>query len=57
MQAWRGKDNISEIAEEIADVEMMLDQLKLMLDIAYDVQELRNKKLARLDQILMRGGS
>lgn len=52
---WRGKDNLPEIAEEIADVEIMLDQLKLMLGVVDAVQEYRAEKLERLDQRL-RGG-
>lgn len=49
---WRGKDNTSEIAEEIADVAIMLDQLKLMLGIRDDVSLFREKKLCRLAQRL-----
>lgn len=29
-KAWRGKDNEVEIAEEVADVEIMLEQIKLI---------------------------
>ena len=49
---WRGKDNLPEIAEEIADVEIMLDQLKLMLDIPYQVEQHRQNKLQRLQERL-----
>lgn len=49
---WRGKDNTREIAEEIADVEIMLDQLKLMLGIEYHVSQYREQKLQRLWQRL-----
>ena len=35
---WRGKDNRDAIAEEVADVVIMLDQLELMLDIQYQVE-------------------
>ena len=40
------------IAEEVADVEIMLDQLKLILDIEEDVQRFREKKITRLKERL-----
>ena len=49
---WRGKDNRDAIAEEVADVEIMLDQLKLMLDIPYQVEQHRQNKLQRLQESL-----
>ena len=49
---WRGKDNRDAIAEEVADVEIMLDQLKLMLDIPYEVEQHRQNKLQRLRERL-----
>ena len=49
---WRGKDNRGAIAEEVADVEIMLDQLKLMLDIPYEVEQHRQNKLQRLRERL-----
>lgn len=49
---WRGKDTILSIAEEVADVEIMLDQLKLMLGINGKVQEFRQQKMLRLEQRL-----
>ena len=49
---WRGKDNRGAIAEEVADVEIMLDQLKLMLDIPYQVEQHRQNKLQRLRERL-----
>ena len=49
---WRGKDNRDAIAEEVADVEIMLDQLELMLDIQYQVEQYRQKKLRRLQKRL-----
>lgn len=49
---WRGKDNLDAIIEEVADVEIMLDQLKLMLDIPYHVEQRRVEKLARLQKRL-----
>ena len=49
---WRGKDNAAAIAEEIADVEIMLEQLKMMLYIDSDVKTLRAQKLKRLAERL-----
>jgi NTP pyrophosphatase (non-canonical NTP hydrolase) len=33
----RGKQNLDEIAEEVADVEIMLEQVKMMFNIQEDV--------------------
>lgn len=49
---WRGKDNLDAIAEEVADLEIMLDQVKLMLDIQVHVQQRRTEKLLRLQKRL-----
>ena len=49
---WRGRDNIQAIAEEVADVGIMLDQLKLILDITEDEQQFREKKITRLKERL-----
>lgn len=49
---WRGKDNKDAIADEVADVEIMLGQLKVMLDIGRDVEEHKRTKLLRLQQRL-----
>lgn len=46
----RGQDNDLGIAEEIADVEIMLEQLKLIFDIRPDVENMKNEKLIRLDR-------
>jgi len=45
----RGSDNKDAIAEEIADVEIMLDQLKLIFNCRYQVIDWRTKKLSRLE--------
>lgn len=45
----RGQDNAAHIAEEIADVEIMLEQLKLMFSIRDEVTQHRTAKLQRLD--------
>ena len=49
---WRGKDNRDAIAEEVADVVIMLDQRELMLDIQYQVEQYRQKKGRRLQKRL-----
>ena len=47
-KAWRGKDNTAEIAEEVADVEIMIEQIKLIFGIDADVGVYRDAKLERL---------
>lgn len=44
----RGKENLINISEEIADVEIMLDQLKFHLGIADMVTTFTETKLIRL---------
>jgi len=44
----RGKDNTEQIAEEIADVEIMLGQMKILHDCADAAAEYRESKLRRL---------
>jgi len=46
----RGRDNDLNVAEEIADVEIMLEQLKLIFDIRQDVEHVKSGKLIRLDR-------
>ncbi len=46
----RGQDNDLGIAEEIADVEIMLEQLKVIFDIRTDVETVKQEKLIRLDR-------
>ena len=43
-----GKNNVSEIAEEIADVEIMLTQMTLIFGCAFEVIEWKKKKIDRL---------
>ena len=45
----RGKDNRIKIAEEIADVEIMLDQMKQYFDIEEGVKRYKQVKLKRLE--------
>lgn len=44
----RGKDNLMEIAEEIADVQIMLEQMIILHDCADEVKKFRIAKLLRL---------
>ena len=44
----RGRDNLPAIAEEIADVEIMLEQLKIIFNCSCDVGIVRQEKLERL---------
>ena len=48
----RGQKVTGAIAEEIADVEIMLDQMKLLFEIETLVEANKRYKLARLDEIL-----
>lgn len=48
----RGKDNRGCIAEEIADVRIMLDQMEILHDCAEDVDTWRKVKLGRLEKRL-----
>ncbi|MDP3487289.1 MAG: hypothetical protein Q8S19_05065 [Bacillota bacterium] len=44
----RGRDNVEAIAEEVADVEIMLHQLKLMFGVQAQVDAYKLQKLERL---------
>ena len=55
-KAWRGKDNEVEIAEEVADVEVMLAQIKMIIGIDASVGVYRNAKIERLRQRLIIAG-
>lgn len=48
----RQKDNIDELVEETADVEIMLEQLKLCYNITNRVAEYKISKLKEIDQRL-----
>lgn len=45
----RGKANVANIAEEIADVQIMLEQMTLLYDCEHAVQANREYKLMRLE--------
>lgn len=44
----RGEENELYIAEEIADVEIMLEQMKILFNIDEDVEEMKEYKIKRL---------
>lgn len=44
----RGRDNVEAIAEEVADVEIMLQQMVMLFDCAGQVETFRRYKLERL---------
>jgi len=44
----RGRDNVEAIAEEVADVQIMLQQLVILFDCAGQVETFRRHKLERL---------
>lgn len=46
----RGKHSPASIAEEIADVEIMLEQMKMLFCCADDVRSIRRRKVERLKE-------
>lgn len=49
-KAYRGADNYDHISEEIADVEIMLEQLKIFYNCSDDVDSWKDYKLTRLEE-------
>lgn len=47
-KSYRGKDNAEQIAEEIADVEIMLAQIKMIYGVADKASAWREAKVKRL---------
>lgn len=47
-KSYRGKDNREQIAEEIADVEIMLAQAKMIYGVAEEAEKWRKAKVKRL---------
>ncbi len=45
---WRGKDNLEQIADEVADVEIMLEQVRIIFQIEDVVDEHISQKISRL---------
>lgn len=52
---YRGEDNISAISEEMADVEIMLEQLKIIFRNRSEVDTVKAEKLCRLSDNLING--
>lgn len=50
----RGQDNLPHIAEEVADVEIMLEQVKVMFGLRETVEDYREAKLLRLSDRINR---
>ena len=50
----RGADNIDNIAEELADVGIMLDQMRLLFNVETRSREIRLEKVARLAERMNR---
>ena len=50
---WRGEDNLAHLAEEIADVEIMLEQTKMIFDLNASVFWYRKAKLNRLEERIL----
>lgn len=48
----RGRDNVEAIAEEVADVEIMLRQMVMLFDCAGQVETFRRYKLERLAEMI-----
>lgn len=55
---FRGEDNVRQIAEEIADVTIMLEQMRLLFDVNSEVEMVIDQKCCRLAERLgmIRGG-
>lgn len=50
----RGRRNIQDISEEVADVEIMLEQVKVIFDLKEEVSEAKEAKLLRLQKRIIR---
>ncbi len=51
-----GDKNVENITEEIADVEIMLEQLKMIYQNSADVEAEKQRKIKRLAERLKKGG-
>lgn len=45
---WRGAQNRENIAEEIADVQIMLDQMTMLFELGKEVEDYKSIKIRRL---------
>lgn len=50
----RGRCNLQDISEEVADVEIMLEQVKVIFDLKEEVSEAKEAKLLRLQKRIIR---
>lgn len=50
----RGRRNLQDISEEVADVEIMLEQVKAIFDLKEEVSEAKEAKLLRLQKRIIR---
>lgn len=50
----RGRRNFQDISEEVADVEIMLEQVKVIFDLKEEVSEAKEAKLLRLQKRIIR---
>lgn len=48
----RGKGNLEHLAEEMADAEIMLEQLKLIFGLHSQVTKVKGEKIARLKRVI-----
>lgn len=50
----RGRCNLQDISEEVADVEIMLEQVKVIFDLKEEISEAKEAKLLRLQKHIVR---
>lgn len=55
-KVFRGSENSAHIAEEIADVRIMLDQMEIFFDCKKQVEIIESEKLQRLVERMKRYG-
>ena len=48
----RYKDNVGELIEETADVEIMLEQLKICYNIKQEVEDYKREKLIAVEKVI-----
>lgn len=48
----RGKTDSEKLSEEMADVEIMLEQIRVMFDNSRTIEKYKNKKLRRLSKLV-----
>ena len=51
---WRGNDNLDAVADEIADVTIMLEQLQMIYNLNDSVSMHMDKKIVRLQERLLK---